>query len=115
MSGLLEQTLLPFDPRIHVPQDVGLGGASTEYLATDKLPNGLLFNYPTIWFDAVGNAHPLNGDAAYNQARQYEQETGRNFPRFLDVDTAVSAAKARSRLGGASSVPLMDWQPFIGP
>jgi len=103
--------LMPFDPAVNKPKDVGLGGPSTEYLATDLHPQGGTFNYPSIWWDASGNPVLLEGDAAYDQALQYEQTTGQRFP-FYPQDTlenlktgnshAVDAAKMRSKNGGAS-------------
>ena len=121
---LLMEGLEPFDPSKHTPQDLGLGGLSTEYLATDfdpehitfldsGDPEGLTFNYPTIWFNDRGDAIHLDDPRqAMAQALKYEKETGKKFPRFLDLPTAVNVAKKRSNMGGASETTLMNSMPY---
>jgi hypothetical protein len=122
------QTLMgelePFDPSKHTPQDIGLGGLSTEYLATDfdpehitfsdlGDPEGLAFNYPTIWFNDNGvPIHLEDSRQAMAQALKYETKTGKKFPRFLDLPTAVNVAKQRSNMGGASKTTLMNSMPY---
>jgi hypothetical protein len=103
MLNLLAQTfgLQPFDPKKHTPQDLGLGGLSTEYLATEYDNYGLPFNYPTIWFDPSGAAHYVP-DAALSLALDYEAATGAKFPRFENIGQAVELAQHRSALGGAA-------------
>lgn len=113
-----KKKLIPFDPRIHTPKDVGFGGPSTEYLATDMHPQGGAFNYPSIWWDADGNPVLLEGDQAYEQALNYERTTGQRFP-YYPHDTegllragksdAVKSAVHRSKTGGASHGLLADY------
>ena len=91
--------LEPFDPAKHKPQDMGLGGMSTEYTASAPTPSGWV-NYPSIWFDQSGRAHMLEGDAAYDQAMAYEKATGRAFPRFENEQIAAEMAQHRSAMGG---------------
>ncbi len=99
--------LAPFDPSKHKARDVGLGGPSTEYLATEHDPSGKVMNYPTIWWDKAGNPQVLDADAAYDQALRYEQATQRAFPRFPSVPAAEFSAMNRSALGGGNSgLPL---------
>ena len=116
-----DEKLVPFDSRVHEPQDVGFGGPSTEYHATENAPDGTVFNYPQIWWGEDGNPVPLKGRAAMDQALRYEQETGQKFPRFTGVDNAtairnaVEAANNRSRRNGAASGPLMGSMPYWSP
>ena len=115
MQALMGNGLIPFDPKKHTPQDVGLGGLSTEYTATEYDPEGLAFNYPTIWWDEGGNPQLMNSDDAMKQALSYEDKVGRKFPRFGDPRVGGEAARERSHEGGAYDVPLMDWKPFNSP
>ena len=101
--GLLSNILglEPFDPSKHSAQDVGLGGMSTEYIATDYDSEGRPFNYPTIWFDQSGKAYYLP-DQAYSLAIDYENVTGKRFPRFEEVSHGAWSAMNRSAMGGAT-------------
>lgn len=103
MAGLMELMLElePFDASKHKERDVGLGGPSTEYLATEYDLEGKPFNFPQIWWDVGGNPHKLTPQQAYERAIRYEQETGKRFPRFNSIDEAVGAAEGRSAGGGA--------------
>jgi hypothetical protein len=120
-DALSKKKLIPFDSRIHKPQDVGFGGPSTEYLATENAPDGTVFNYPQVWWDETGNPVKIEGQAGMEQALRYEQETGQNFPRFTGVDNAtairnaVEAAKLRSKMNGAMSEPLVGSMPYWSP
>lgn len=98
--------LRPYDPAVNKPQDVGLGGPSTEYLATANDPYGQPFNYPQIWYDMNGNPHLLEGDAAYNQAVDYEVNSGVRFPRYDTMGAAETFAQNRSIVGGAEKFKL---------
>ena len=101
--GLLDSILglQPFDPSKHSAQDLGLGGMSTEYTATGYDPSGLVFNYPTVWFDQDGVAYYLPSEA-YSLAIDYENATGKRFPRFDDLGQGAEMAMHRSALGGAA-------------
>ncbi len=126
-EALARLLLEPFDPQKHTPQDMGLGGLSTEYLSTDfdpehvqfsdlGDPEGLAFNFPTIWFGEDGSPVYLEDPRrAMAQALAYEERVGRQFPRFPDLNSAVEAARERSQMGGASKVPLIDSQFFPMP
>jgi hypothetical protein len=106
--------LVPFDPAIHTPQDVGLGepgSVSTEYIATVDAPDGSVMLIPTIWWDAEGNPKLFereDTDKAIELAIDYEQSTGKQFPRFPAgaYAEADDYAISRSRAGGASQTPL---------
>jgi hypothetical protein len=99
-------TLEPFDPKRHKPQDVGKGGLSTELLATEKAPDGKFWNIPTVWWDKEGKPLVVDVEQAWELAREYEQKTGRRFPRFKSIDEGVKGAKKRSGAGGASQGSL---------
>jgi hypothetical protein len=104
----LMPNLIPFDPNKHEPVDLGLGGLSTEYLASEYAPNNGVWNIPTIWFNSETNqAVLLDIDEAWEISRAYELSTGNMFPRFNNLPDAVAAAKERSNAGGATDVPLM--------
>lgn len=98
--------LRPFQPGRDTPRDVGYGGPSTEYLATDVDPYGAAINYPTIWWDMYGNPVTLEQAQAFDQALGYEQLSGKTFPRYMTVPQAVNAAEHRSANGGAEKNPL---------
>lgn len=106
--------LVPFDPAIHTPQDVGLGepgSVSTEYIATVDAPDGSVMLIPTIWWDAEGNPKLFereDTDKAIELAIDYEQSTGKQFPRFPAgaYAEADDYAISRSKAGGASQTPL---------
>lgn len=98
--------LKPYQPGYNFPQDVGLGGVSTEYLATDVDPQGRVMNYPQVWYDRQGMANLLPPDQAMQQALAYEESSAQQFPRFNSVGSAETFAKNRSIMGGAETVPL---------
>lgn len=99
--------LEPFNPDKNWPQDFGLGGPSSEYVATDTDANGQIINYPQIWWDQQGNGYLLPPQQAMDQAAAYEQNTGNMFPRFPNLTAADFAAQNRSLMGGGQSgVPL---------
>ena len=73
----------------------------------EKSPEGKAWNIPTIWFNTETKEPVfLKGDKAWNTAFEYEKETGKKFPRFKDIPTAVKAAEKRSDKGGASEKKL---------
>jgi hypothetical protein len=108
------EQLEPFDPNKHQPRDVGLGGLSTEYTVTQDSPDGNVWVVPSIWWDQNGDPVVLKDEQQINQlAKQYEQSTGREFPRFPagQYELADQWAQNRSAQGGASAVPLAT-EPF---
>ena len=99
----------PFDPTKHKPIDLPGGRKATEYLASEQSPEGKAWNIPQIWFDVkTGEPKYFTGDKAWNAAKEYEDTTGKKFPRFTNIDSAVNAARNRSAEGGASKKSLMD-------
>lgn len=106
--------LLPYQPGYNFPQDVGLGGVSTEYTATDTAPDGQIFNYPQIWFTQEGEAVVLPPEQAYDQATSYERNTAKRFPRFNSLGNAETYAENRSMSGGAEPTPLASLFGFFG-
>lgn len=106
----------PFDPKKHKPIDTVGGSKATEYLASEVSPEGRVgdsqefWNIPTIWYDRdTGEPVFLGGEGnekAWRQAFIYEKETGIEFPRYKDVESAVAGAKARSNKGGATNKSL---------
>jgi len=113
---------VPFNPSIHEPKDIGLGGPSTEYLVTIDSPDGQVMVVPSIWWDKEGNPTFLGdletGDIAVEDilknVQEYEQETKQSFPRFGTAGVpdnyriADRFAASRSKAGGASKVPLIN-------
>jgi len=101
--------LIPFDPKKHKAIDLPGGGKATEYLASEQSPEGTAWNIPQIWFDTEsGKPRFLKGDAAWDEAKAYEERTGNKFPRYNTIKQAVSAAEKRSAAGGASKKSLMN-------
>lgn len=98
--------LRPYHPQYDFPQDVGFGGPSTEYLATEMDPSGQVMNYPQIWYDHEGMANVLPPEQAYAQAMAYENGSGLQFPRFDSIGNAETFAQNRSAMGGAENTAL---------
>jgi hypothetical protein len=110
------QGLVPFDKDIHTPRDVGFGGPSTEYTMTVDAPDGQVAVIPSIWWDTNGEPVVLDQRDAERRSFEYEQETGKQFPRFPagDYELADEYAQARTRQGGASESPLASEYPSLG-
>ncbi len=106
LSNALSFGLSPYDPKKNKARDIGLGGPSTEYLATEYAPDGSVWNYPTIWWGKDGNPVLLSAEDAYNMAIEYEAATGKRFPRYNALGPAVFSAQNRSALGGADNGPI---------
>lgn len=104
----MDNLLIPFDNELHTPQDVGLGGKSTEYLSTLDSPDGGVWVIPRIWWDNKGNPTLVEDKEAFELAEKYEKETGLEFPRFKEgaYKEADEFAITRSKAGGATQGPL---------
>jgi hypothetical protein len=105
----VNQGLVPFDKDIHTPRDVGFGGPSTEYTMTVDAPDGQVAVIPSIWWDTNGDPIVLQDQReAERQSFEYEQQTGKQFPRFSPKDyaSADQFAQERSLQGGAEKGPL---------
>lgn len=112
----------PFDPNIHKPKDIGLGGPSTEYLVTIDSPDGQVMVVPSIWWDEKGNptflgnieTGEIDQDKIVDLVTQYEKNMNQMFPRFGQAGVsdnyriADRFATSRSKTGGASKVPLIN-------
>tara|TARA_R110002126_G_scaffold19559_1_gene73462 strand:+ start:235 stop:609 length:375 start_codon:yes stop_codon:yes gene_type:complete len=101
--------LEPFDYTKHKPQDVGLGGPSTEYLITVDSPEGGVMVIPSIWWDEEGKPILIKDQReAVSLAKDYEETTNKQFPRFAAkaYKEADSWAAKRSKAGGASKAFL---------
>jgi hypothetical protein len=110
------QGLVPFDKDIHTSRDVGLGGLSSEYTMTVDAPDGQVAVIPSIWWDTNGEPVVLDQRDAERRSFEYEQETGKQFPRFPagGYELADEYAQARTRQGGASESPLASEYPSLG-
>jgi hypothetical protein len=77
---------------------------ATEYSASEKSPDGKYWNIPQVWFNkSSGEAIFIRDiDRAWDLSKRYEGETGNKFPRFDSMDSAVKAARERSKGGGAT-------------
>ena len=102
MERYLGMMFEPYDPDVNQPKDVGLGGLSTEYTASEIEPSGQAVNYPQIWWTPQGEPVLMEGDPAYNMMRRYEAMTSKQFPRFPNIGAAVWAAMNRSATGGGN-------------
>jgi hypothetical protein len=109
------QGLVPFDKGIHTSRDVGLGGLSSEYTMTVDAPDGQVAVIPSIWWDTNGEPVVLDQRDAERRSFEYEQETGKQFPRFApnDYASADKFAQERSKQGGAGQGPLAAY-PSLG-
>lgn len=99
--------LAPYDPKVNKPQDIGLGGPSTEYLNTGPMFGGVV-NYPQIWWGKDGKPVLLDPKAAWMFSKDYQEATGERFPAYDNIRVAEWAAKSRSAQGGAEKQKLYD-------
>lgn len=97
--------LRPYDGAQDVPRDVGLGGLSTEYLATNDAPGGGFWNVPQVWWTSGGPV-VVSPEQAQGFAQDYEAATLKRFPRFDTPGAGAFAAMNRSAMGGAQASPL---------
>lgn len=106
--------LAPYDPNKNRPQDIGLGGPSTEYLATVDTPQGTYKNIPQVWWGAKnGKPTLVPEEAARGLASLTERVTGRSFPEYSTPDEASLEAEERSKRGGAEKQSLLDYADEI--
>lgn len=100
--------LQPFNAlRMH-PRDVGLGGPSTEYLASEYDQYQSPVNVPQIWWDQGGNPVMLSPEDALSMMALYEDQTKTYAPRYSDIGQAAEFAMHRSANGGAMTRPLFN-------
>ena len=109
MAGPRELLFEPFDPKKHKPIKNGRGEEMTELEITVQDDKGRWMNVPSIWFMGDGRPTIMNGDDATAVALEYEQQTGKRFPRFADVGMAEERAMHRSARGGAKKRPLAEY------
>lgn len=86
------------------------GTHSTELTTTWQLPDGQWVNVPSLWMGADGPKEfdPSDEQSILGAMQQYESGGGSAFARFPDLQSAETAAKARSAAGGAASgVPAL--------
>lgn len=82
------------------------GGKATEY--TVSIPTTRKDQWitaPSIWMTPSG-ARRFGDSDVRRLVKQYEDRTGKKFPRHKSVEEAEGAAKARSEAGGVGSGPL---------
>lgn len=94
----------PFDASKDKPRNNVDGSYSTEITRTVRIGDGWV-NVPSLWWNDSGEILDLgavNDDMLANIATQYESQSGKAFPRFEDLDNAVTVAKERSSGGGAT-------------
>ena len=118
---LIDKQLIPFDPKKHKPKDVGRGGPSSEVIITVDDPiTGEVMNIPSVYWDAKGEptffdtetdnvqTNRSNQNKAIKLALEYEEFTGKKFPRFAPkaYQEAGNAARNRSNAGGATQGEL---------
>ena len=97
--------LIPFDPKKHKAIELPGGRPATEFTATEEAPGGGAWNIPQIWFNSkTGEPKLLTGDAAWNAAKDYEDSSGKKFPRFTSISVAEKAAAKKSKSGGALGI-----------
>lgn len=60
-------------------------------------------NFPSLYMTGDGIMQVDNPGVARNMALDYELASGRRFPRFTSLTSALDAARQRTRSGGAMS------------
>lgn len=106
--------LHPFDPAINRPRPNADGSVSTEVTRTIQFPDGSWANVPSLWWgegDAVRDFGEMGDDQIGGLASQYEQSSGKQFPRFSDLPSAEAAAKSRSNAGGGGQGVITGGKP----
>ena len=97
---------VPFDPKINKPIELPAGRIATEYTATIEV-GGKYLVVPQIWFKGNKPVYYDRGkDQLMSIVQQYEDATGKSFPRFDSIDAADKYAVERSKSGGASKTLL---------
>lgn len=80
------------------------GTISTERTETYQLPDGKWINVPSLWMSPKGPVDLAGDENAIMAAlSDYEARSGKEFPRFSDLSSAETAARARSEKGGAQA------------
>lgn len=92
--------LTPFDRKKHTPIKNNDGSETTERTVTVPSPDGSWWNVPSVWWSDIGKPLTLTEDEAATVAAEFEQRSGKSFPRFGTVEEAVKAAQGRSKRGG---------------
>lgn len=106
LMGDFPLPIRPYDTSSDVPRDIGLGGPSTEVLGTYDTPAGDFANVPQLWY--LGNHGPFMVEDPIPFAHDYEVATGRTFPRYDDLNSAIMGAQYRSGAGGAEARSITD-------
>ncbi len=81
------------------------GTSSTELLRAESINENEHIVIPSL-FSGPDGLVELDADGAVRAALDYERRTGNRFPRFDNIDDAISASMSRSETGGTASGPL---------
>jgi hypothetical protein len=79
----------------------------TEYTMTVKDPSGKFVLIPSIYMNENNKPVRFTQESqAFNAAMNYEQSSGKKFPRFKTPEEADKFAEKRSKSGGIKNGPL---------
>ena len=79
----------------------------TEYTMTVKDPSGKFVLVPSIYMNENNKPVRFTKESqAFNAAMNYEQSSGKKFPRFKTPEEADKFAEKRSKSGGIKNGPL---------
>lgn len=81
------------------------GTSSTELLRAESINENEHIVIPSL-FSGPDGLVELDADGAVRAALDYERRTGNRFPRFDNIEDAISASMSRSETGGTASGPL---------
>ena len=99
--------LRPFEASRDKPRKNSDGSYSTEITRTVETPSGWA-NVPSLWYNDKGstNLGHLSDDQLSNVSTRFEKRSGRTFSRYKTLNEAETAARGRSKKGGALRGPL---------
>ena len=79
----------------------------TEYTMTVKDPSGKFVLVPSIYMNENNKPVQFKKESqVFNAAMNYEQSSGKRFPRFNTPEEADKFAEKRSKSGGVRNGPL---------
>jgi len=91
------------------------GTSSTELSTHMPMPGGEWMMAPSLWMGPGGPVELSDEDTIRRMAMEYEQGTGRTFPRWPSMDEALRDPGYRSREGGTAAGPMATFAPYKSP
>ena len=91
------------------------GSHSTELSVHMPTPYGDVMMAPSLWMGPGGPVEMQYDEDIMRLAREYEQGTGREFPRWPTMEEAMVNPSYRSVQGGIMAGPMATYAPNYAP